>query len=53
MAMMDWVGFLSRFMELSSYPILEDKVAKLKVESEYEVVFRSGIWTMSLIPIGR
>lgn len=43
MTMMDWVGFLNQFLELSSYPILEDKgkvsalEAKLKAELEYEV----------------
>lgn len=43
MNMADWVGFLNNFLELSSYPILEDKgqvsalEAKLKAESEYTV----------------
>ncbi len=43
MKMADWVGFLHRFLELSSYPILMDKgkvsalTAKLKAEGEYEV----------------
>lgn len=38
-----WVGFLNDFLELSSYPILEDKgkvsalEAKLKAEAEFEV----------------
>ncbi len=42
MTMMDWLGFLNQFLELSSYPILEDKgkvgalEAKLKSEAEYE-----------------
>ncbi len=41
--MAEWVAFLSRFLELSNYPILEDKgkvsalEAKLKAEGEYEV----------------
>jgi hypothetical protein len=40
--MEDWVKFLHNFLELSSYPILQDKVkvsmleAKLKAEKEYE-----------------
>ncbi len=43
MKMADWVGFLHRFLELSSYPILKDKgkvsalTARLKAEGEYEV----------------
>lgn len=43
MKMADWAGFLHRFLELSSYPILTAKgkvtalEAKLKAESEYEV----------------
>jgi hypothetical protein len=43
MQMVDWVGFLNNFLELSSYPILEDKgkvsalEAKLKAEAEFEV----------------
>lgn len=43
MSMADWVGFLDSFLELSSYPILEDKgkvsalEAKLKAEAEFEV----------------
>ena len=43
MTMADWVGFLNSFLELSNYPILQDKgqvsalEAKLKAESEYEV----------------
>lgn len=43
MKMADWVGFLNNFLELSSYPILEDKgkvsalEAKLKAEAEFEV----------------
>ena len=43
MKMADWVKFLHRFLELSNYPILQDKgkvsalEAKLKAEGEYEV----------------
>lgn len=43
MKMTDWVGFLRGFLELSSYPILQDKgkvsalEAKLKAEGEYEI----------------
>jgi hypothetical protein len=43
MKMADWVKFLRRFLELSNYPILQDKgkvsalEAKLKAEGEYEV----------------
>lgn len=43
MKMKDWVGFLHSFLELSDYPILQDKgkvsalEAKLKAEGEYEV----------------
>ncbi len=43
MKMADWVGFLHSFLELSDYPILQDKgkvsalEAKLKAEGEYEV----------------
>lgn len=43
MKMADWVGFLNGFLELSNYPILQDKgkvsalEAKLKAEGEYEV----------------
>jgi hypothetical protein len=43
MKMADWVGFLNNFLELSNYPILQDKgkvsalEAKLKAEGEYEV----------------
>jgi hypothetical protein len=42
MNMADWVVFLNNFLELSSYPILDDKgkvsalEAKLKAEAEYE-----------------
>jgi len=44
MKMVDWGQFLSRFLELSSYPVLQDKdkgkvsalKAKLKAEQEYE-----------------
>ena len=43
MKMADWVEFLNSFLELSNYPILQDKgkvsalEAKLKAEREYEV----------------
>jgi hypothetical protein len=43
MKMADWVKFLHRFLELSNYPILQDKgkvsalEAKLKAEGEYDV----------------
>jgi len=43
MKMKDWVGFLHSFLELSDYPILQDKgkvsalEAKLKAEGEFEV----------------
>ena len=43
MKMADWVSFLHSFLELSNYPILQDKgkvsalQAKLKAEAEYEV----------------
>ncbi len=43
MKMTDWVEFLHNFLELSNYPILQDKgkivalEAKLKAEQEYEV----------------
>lgn len=43
MKMTDWIQFLHNFLELSNYPILEDKgkismlEAKLKAEQEYEV----------------
>ncbi len=43
MKMADWVSFLHSFLELSSYPILQDKgkvsalQAKLKAEAEFEV----------------
>lgn len=43
MKMVDWVAFLHSFLELSNYPILQDKgkvsalEAKLKAEDEYEV----------------
>lgn len=43
MKMTDWFQFLHNFLELSNYPILEDKgkismlAAKLKAEQEYEV----------------
>ena len=43
MKMADWIQFLDSFLELSNYPILQDKgkvsalEAKLKAEGEYEV----------------
>ena len=43
MKMVDWIEFLHNFLELSKYPILEDKgtvtalEAKLKAEQEYDV----------------
>ena len=43
MKMADWIEFLHNFLELSSYPILQDKgkisalEAKLKAEQEFEV----------------
>ena len=43
MKMADWIAFLHNFLELSNYPILENKVtvsaleAKLKAEQEYDV----------------
>ncbi|MDD5677946.1 MAG: virulence RhuM family protein [Kiritimatiellae bacterium] len=43
MKMADWVGFLNSFLELSNYPILQDKgkvsalEAKLKAEGAFEV----------------
>jgi hypothetical protein len=43
MKMADWGAFLNQFLELSNYPILEDKgkvtalEARLKAEAEYEV----------------
>ena len=43
MKMTDWVMFLHSFLELSNYPILQDKgkvsalEAKLKAEGEFEV----------------
>ncbi|MCJ7616509.1 MAG: virulence RhuM family protein, partial [Desulfobacterales bacterium] len=43
MKMVDWIQFLHNFLELSNYPILQDKgkvsalEAKLKAELEYEV----------------
>jgi hypothetical protein len=46
MKMTDWIAFLHNFLELSNYPILEDKgtvsalEAKLKAEQEYEVYRR-------------
>jgi hypothetical protein len=42
MNMKDWEGFLTKFLELSDYPILADSgmismlEAKLKAENEYE-----------------
>ena len=41
--MSEWAEFLKRFLELSNYPILNDKgkvdalEAKLRAEAEYEV----------------
>ena len=46
MKMADWIKFLRRFLELSNYPILQDKgkvsalEARLKAEGEYEVYRR-------------
>ncbi|MDB4980989.1 MAG: hypothetical protein JWM82_1741 [Myxococcales bacterium] len=46
MRMADWAGFLDGFLELSSYPVLQDKgkvsalEAKLKAEGQYEVYRR-------------
>jgi hypothetical protein len=43
MKMADWAAFLNRFLELSNYPILQDKgkvsalEAKLKAEGQFEV----------------
>ena len=43
MKMADWAAFLNQFLELSNYPILQDKgkvselEAKLKAEAEFEV----------------
>ena len=43
MRMVDWASFLNSFLELSNYPILQDKgkvgalEAKLKAEGEYEI----------------
>jgi hypothetical protein len=43
MKMRDWAEFLNRFLDLSNYPILDDKgtvsalEAKIKAETEYEV----------------
>ena len=43
MKMVDWTGFLHSFLELSNYPILQDKgkvsalEAKLKAEGEFDV----------------
>jgi len=43
MKMADWVQFLNSFLELSDYPVLQDKgkvsalEAKLKAEGEYEI----------------
>jgi hypothetical protein len=43
MKMTDWAAFLNQFLELSNYPILQDKgkvsalEAKLKAETEYEL----------------
>ena len=41
--MRDWITFLNSFLELSKYPILENKVtvtaleAKLKAEQEFDI----------------
>lgn len=46
MTMADWIAFLHNFLELSNYPILEDKgtvsalEAKLKAEKEYDIYRR-------------
>ncbi len=43
MKMADWIEFLHNFLELSNYPILQDKgkvsalEAKIKAEQEYEI----------------
>jgi len=43
MKMADWIEFLHNFLELSNYPILQDKgkinalEAKLRAEQEYDV----------------
>ena len=43
MKMTDWADFLDSFLELSNYPILEDKgkvsalEARLKAEGQYEI----------------
>lgn len=43
MKMVDWIEFLHNFLELSNYPILQDKgkinalEAKLRAEQEYDV----------------
>jgi len=43
MKMADWGEFLNNFLELSNYPILQDKgkvsalAAKIKAEQEYEI----------------
>lgn len=43
MKMADWVAFVNQFLELSNYPILQDKgkvsalEARLKAEADYEV----------------
>lgn len=42
MKMSDWISFINQFLELSNYPILENKgkvsalEAKIKAETEYE-----------------
>ena len=43
MKMADWIEFMHNFLELSNYPILQDKgkvsalEAKIKAEQEYEI----------------
>gem|GEM_PF-944198 len=43
MKMADWIEFLLNFLELSNYPILQDKgkvsalEAKIRAEQEYEI----------------
>lgn len=55
--MQDWVNFLNQFLELSQYPILQDKgkvsalEAKLKAEQEYEAFEKFKINIIFLILI--
>ena len=55
--MQDWVNFLNQFLELSQYPILQDKgkvsalEAKLKAEQEYEAFRKFKINIIFLILI--